>query len=119
MEKDNPCHGCGAICCRDMSMRILKPDTEHEISELRWQLHYDTVKVYIKSNRWHLLVHGNCIYLDEKGHCTIYDRRPQKCRDHKADNCERNSGEPYWDILISTPEELDEFWLKRYKKKIN
>jgi Fe-S-cluster containining protein len=101
------CSDCPAICCRNLSVRILKPTTKSEIEDLKWHLYYDTVKVYITSNRWHLLIKGKCIYLNRKNLCSIYDRRPAKCRRHNPPDCER-FGEIY-DVLISTPDELDEY----------
>jgi Fe-S-cluster containining protein len=112
--KQEGCRGCPSLCCRDLCMRILKPETEQEIAELRWQVRFDTVRIFITSNRWHLLIDGRCMYLQDDNLCAIYEDRPDKCRRHNAPDCERY-GE-FWDELIETPEELDA-WFERERKR--
>ena len=34
------------------------------------------------------VVDGKCNYLDEDGNCTIYDKRPQACRDYVCPYCD-------------------------------
>jgi len=101
------CLECPSICCKDLAIEISRPRSKHDIEELKWQLHFDTVRVFIAKRRWHLLVKGTCMYLGPDGLCTIYERRPAKCREHNPPDCERFG--QYWDVMISTPEEL-----KRY-----
>lgn len=107
------CSACPAVCCHDLSIQILRPVTRKEIDELKWHLHYDTVGVYIRDHRWHVVVKGRCMYLDDKNMCTIYDTRPDKCRDHMPPNCERYNG--WYDVLFTRPEELEDY-LKRKKR---
>ncbi|MBD3264401.1 MAG: YkgJ family cysteine cluster protein [Candidatus Omnitrophica bacterium] len=115
--KNKDCKICPAICCKNLAMEIGKPANNSEVEDLRWQLHFDTVKVFIRNRRWYQLVEGRCIYLTEEDRCAIYENRPQKCRKHNPPDCEY-FGE-FYDILISTPEELDSYFesLKKSKKK--
>ena len=99
------CASCEALCCRNLSMMIGKPETPSEVEDLRWQLHFDTVKVYIRNRRWYQLVEGNCSYLDDNNRCTIYADRPNKCRRYNPPECELY-GE-FHDTMLSTPEDLD------------
>lgn len=101
------CERCPALCCRDLSMLTSKPGTKSDIQEMKWELHFDSVRVYIRSHRWYLLIKGDCIYLDENNLCTIYTRRPSRCRRHNPPDCERYG--KYYDVLISTPEELEAY----------
>lgn len=96
-------------------MVIKRPRLKHEIETLRWYLHFDTVQIYIRSHRWHLLVKGKCIYLSKKNLCTIYDRRPDVCRDHSSDACEM-SGQ-WYDQMFTTPKDLDAYFNKKRKKR--
>lgn len=84
---------------------ITKPRTRDEIEDLKWQLRMDTVNVFVRKYKWHLLFKGNCIYLSRNNLCTIYDKRPGRCRRHDPSECERNG--KFYDTLISTPEELE------------
>ena len=110
------CQDCGAKCCHDLVMPIEKPKTDDDISELKWELQYDTVRVFIRSHRWYRLIQGRCIYLDANNRCTIYERRPRRCREMKPPDCE-HFGE-FWDVMITTPEELDEYFrLERERRR--
>ncbi|MCP4652473.1 MAG: hypothetical protein GY858_03700 [Candidatus Omnitrophica bacterium] len=104
---DNPCKGCKAVCCHDLAMHIGRPHTHGDVDLMCWYLHYDTVDIFIRHHRWYLLIKGKCIYLDKNYCCTIYKKRDERCRRHDSDSCEKN--EPYYDILIRTPEELKKY----------
>jgi len=101
------CIKCPSICCSDLTYTITRPRTREDIDELKWDLQYDTVRVFIKNRRWHEIIEGKCIYLLKNNLCKIYDRRPKKCRDHMPPDCDR-FGE-YYDVLIQTPEELEAY----------
>jgi Fe-S-cluster containining protein len=105
------CEGCPAICCHNLAMHIGKPENKFEMEELRWQLQFDTVKVYIKSRRWYQIVEGKCMYLDKDNRCSIYDHRMDKCREHNPPHCERYG--KFYDIMINTPDELNEYITKK------
>jgi Fe-S-cluster containining protein len=111
------CQECPAICCKDLAMAIGKPHTKAEIEDLKWQVRFNTVDVFIKHHHWYLRVKGRCMYLGRNNLCKIYKDRPDKCRVHKAPNCERFGD--YHEVLIRTPEELEDYLenLKRKSKK--
>ena len=117
-DQENPqakCIECSAKCCRNLAMMILKPRSQTDIQEVKWYLHFDTVNVFIRNHRWYVLVEGNCIYLDENNMCTIYDRRPDRCRRHPASDCEMTGD--YYDVLITTPEELEDYLNEEKRRK--
>ena len=102
------CIECPSYCCHDMSMMITKPRNRAEIREYKWYLHYDTVNIAIRSNKWYLVVKGRCIYLDENNMCAIYDRRPFRCRQHIPPDCEKFA--TWYETLFETPEQLEQYW---------
>jgi Fe-S-cluster containining protein len=108
------CAQCPSLCCKNLSIGILRPYTRKEIEELKWQLQFDTVRVYVRNSRWYQLVEGRCIYLGEDNYCTRYDDRPDKCRDHNPPDCEF-FGE-FYDVMISTPEELEAHLASKRRK---
>jgi len=116
IPKKDPCKGCGALCCHDLAMHIYRPRTKPDIEELRWQLRFDTVRVFIRNKRWFMLTEGRCMYLDKNDLCTIYEDRPKTCRNHPISQCERYCEGYYWDTLIETPEQLDKY-LKKKKNR--
>ena len=101
------CSVCPALCCKNLSVRILKPENQEEIDDLKWQLRFDTVSVYIRSNRWYQHVEGRCMYLDDNDLCTIYSDRPDTCRRHNPPECEFFG--KFYDVMLTTPEELEAF----------
>jgi len=86
---------------------IEKPKAKADVEEMRWQVRFDTASIYIRKHRWYLLAKGRCIYLDENSLCVIYARRPRRCRDHNPPECERYG--KFYDVLMTTPEQLDEY----------
>ena len=100
---------CNAICCNDLAVQIYKPVTKTEKEDLRWHLFFEGVKVFIKHRKWHLLVHSRCRYLSGENLCTIYDRRPDRCREHKHPHCELEG--KFYDTMIATPEQFDAYFL--------
>jgi len=109
------CNDCPALCCHDLVMPIEKPKTDQDVEELKWELQYDTVRCFVRSHRWYRLVKGRCIYLDRNNRCKIYARRPKRCREHKPPDCEF-FGE-FYDVMITTPEELDEYLAARKRRR--
>jgi Fe-S-cluster containining protein len=109
------CEGCPAFCCHDLVMPVLKPRTRTDIEELKWKLQYDAVSVFISNCRWHLQVKARCIYLTDKHLCSIYERRPDRCRDHSPSDCERYGS--YFDVRIDTPEELDAYLASEKRRR--
>ncbi|MFC1501088.1 YkgJ family cysteine cluster protein [Elusimicrobiota bacterium] len=112
---DKYCRKCKAICCHNLAMAIGKPVNRKEIEDLKWQLHFDTVKVYIHEHHWYQWVKGKCMYLSKDNRCTIYDKRPITCRRHNPPNCEYFGD--FYDVMLNTPEELEEYLISKKPKK--
>ncbi len=106
------CKTCNAPCCRDITMLITKPRTKTDVNELTQYLHFDTARVFIRSNKWYLIIDGKCIYLSMNNLCKKYTKRPARCRRHNPPDCERFAD--YYDVLVSTPEEFEDY-LSRMK----
>ena len=54
------CQDCPALCCHDLVVPIDKPRTADDIEELKWELQYDTIRVFVRSHRWYRLIAGRC-----------------------------------------------------------
>jgi len=109
------CSRCEAVCCKNLAMDIGRPANKKEVDDLKWQLHFDTVRVFIRHRAWHLLVEGKCIYLSDDHLCTIYDKRSDVCRQHNPPDCELHGH--FYDVMITTPDELDAYLYRKKKKK--
>ncbi len=107
------CQGCPAICCKNLAMEIGRPENKKEVEDLKWQLQFDTVRVYIRKNKWHQLVEGRCMHLSDDNFCLIYKDRPKICRRHNPPNCERYGD--YYDIMLNDPVDLERYLSGRKK----
>jgi hypothetical protein len=109
------CIACPAICCHDLAIEIHRPKNKHEIENYKWYMHYDTVFICIRNHRWYLAVKGRCIYLDDNDMCTVYNDRPEKCREHNPPECEKFGR--WYDVRIDTPAQLMDYLKPKKKKK--
>jgi len=113
--KEHVCLRCPSTCCHDLALLVPRPRTKADVEHLKWHLHYDTVHVAVRNHRWYVVVKGRCMYLDENDLCTIYERRPRRCRDHKPPHCERYGA--WYHTLLTTPEELDAHLAKEKRRR--
>jgi Fe-S-cluster containining protein len=116
--KQNPCAGC-SMCCRYIAMEIDRPEEKKDVEQIRWFLLHKDVWIFIDHDHsWNIQFNTPCEKLD--GHlCSIYEKRPQICRDYSTDNCEKYGNGDSFKILWKHEGEFSE-WLKDndpYKKK--
>ena len=109
------CHDCPAKCCHDLVLVMNKPRTRHDIDYYKWHLQFDTVSLAISGHRWYSVFKARCMYLDDDNLCTIYDRRPEKCRRHNPPNCEHFG--KWYDVMLTLPEELEDYLAKEKLRK--
>lgn len=95
------CHGC----CSYVTIPLEYPRSRTKIEEYRWYLVHRNVEIFIDhDSEWQLLFKTPCDYLDGKGYCTIYETRPDICREYQADSCSRVGSDHTH--LFAKPEEL-------------
>jgi Fe-S-cluster containining protein len=103
-----------AKCCRHFSLEIDRPRNRRDYDDLLWMLAHRQVSIYIENRKWYLMIHTACRFLDtETNLCTVYDTRPEMCREHSWRECEWHG--PYeFDEHFKSYEEF-----KRWMKKRN
>ena len=83
MEQSNPCFGCNAWCCRhaiDVKPIIDRADEEYALTR-----GYNIITIEEKRFMWKAY-ENQCPKLDDKtGECTIYEKRPDYCRNRPTD----------------------------------
>jgi hypothetical protein len=109
------CDGCPGMCCNGLEEQVIRPRTKKDIADYRWQLHFENTHYFIRNRRWYQLTLGACQYLDDNHFCTIYEDRPEVCRDHLPPACERH-GEIF-DVIFRTPEDFDAWLAKEERRK--
>jgi len=96
------------MCCRHLIMTIVKPESKKDLDSLKWQLHFEAVKIFIEADKWHLMIDSKCRYLGDYERCNQYARRPKICRRHNPPRCEFFGA--IYDVIFNTPEELEQYY---------
>ncbi len=82
------CEGCNALCCKYVAIEIDCPENLEDFEDIKWYVCHKSINVFVdEDNEWYVEFITPCQYLDEKGWCTIYNKRPQICRDYNQDEC--------------------------------
>ncbi len=109
------CSSCGQKCCRYVSIEMDMPQERADFDTFLWLLAHKNVCVYVEDDIWHVEFKTTCEKLGADGKCSIYDKRPQICRDHgigmgEEDSCEGFSDhQETCDHYFSSLEELEKF----------
>lgn len=111
------CATCkGSLCCTYVTQPISKPRTKQDFSNLLWQVSHAGVEAFRDEGEWYLLFEGRCSHLQADGRCGIYETRPEPCRDHSNDNCERDTPrEEGFDLHFKDYESLLAYCQKKFK----
>lgn len=82
------CQGCNSECCKYLSIEINTPEDEEDFEDIKWYAAHKNVSVYVdEDNEWHVEFKTSCDYLDKDGLCSIYNKRPNICREYSQDEC--------------------------------
>ncbi len=114
---EDKCASCkGSLCCTYVTQPIPKPRTKHDFSNLLWQVSHAGVEAFRDDGTWYLLFEGRCSHLQPGGRCGIYETRPEACRDHSNESCERDAPrEEGFDLHFKDYDSLLAFCKKKFK----
>ncbi|MCB1170266.1 MAG: YkgJ family cysteine cluster protein [Leptospiraceae bacterium] len=105
------CHGC----CMYITVPLEYPRSHDQRDLYTWYLLHRNVEIYIDHDKtWAIIFKTPCDKLLANGMCSIYETRPQLCRDYSPDSCSR-VGKDHMH-LFQTPAEMHAY-LDRNKKK--
>lgn len=116
LQLGNPCHACGAACCRYVAVALTPPRDEDDRDLFHWYLSHAGVCIYIdKDQDWWIQVGADCRHIVRDGGCGIYESRPRLCRKYGAEACER--ADPAGDNIaeFTTVEEFERFFAENYR----
>ena len=76
---------------------------------MRWYLLHERAAVFVDDDTWYLLVYSPCNFLDKETNlCSIYETRPNICREYSSDACEYEDHLVY-DQYFELPEQVEEY----------
>ncbi len=114
------CGGCIALCCRYLAVEVDRPTEPSDFDTLRWLMLHDRTQVFVEGRRWFVQIFNPCTALGPDQRCTIYDHRPEICRQYDSDWCEKDELEQGKsdDLTFRTLPELEAYrlrWVRRYE----
>ena len=94
-EEQDKCENCGR-CCNHIAIELDKPEDFDEFTEIIWYLMHKNIIVGIDhEDDWYIEIKTECkARIDEK--CTIYELRPNICREYNTDGCELHGDGSSW-----------------------
>lgn len=85
------CRECDKVCCKYFTVPLDKPEDDTDIDAMVWYLLHEGVSIFIDDEGdWFVNVTARCRELQADGLCGVYRTRPQICRDHTDEVCEKN-----------------------------
>lgn len=112
------CEHCAAACCRYLALPIDKPKSARDYDDLRWYLMHEDVSVFVEEGEWFVQFQTRCRNLGADNRCTIYDSRPEICREYEPGVCDYSGGRYDYDHLFTHPKQIDEHYFERTGKKL-
>jgi hypothetical protein len=84
----DPCHGCGAWCCKTLVFSRDRPQTASQLDFFRYCVGFPSVEVGVSDEDWGIVVRTTCRHL-EANRCSIFgqDERPLRCSYYDALKC--------------------------------
>ncbi len=118
MTPETKCSFCHrSICCTYTTQEIDTPRSMDDFDHMLWQMAHQNIQIYKDEDGWFLLINNRCRFLKDEGGCSIYDSRPQVCRDYSNDYCEYDEpAENGFDKFFDSYESLEAYCRKRFKK---
>jgi len=108
------CEQCGK-CCRYVFIDLDEPEEKVDWEEMRWFLTHKKVKIYKDEDGWGVEFITDCKYLINNK-CSIYEKRPDVCRDHIPGECDNEEGTFDYELIFDNVEDFDK-WLEKNKPK--
>ncbi|MBL3526701.1 MAG: YkgJ family cysteine cluster protein [gamma proteobacterium endosymbiont of Lamellibrachia anaximandri] len=115
---DDKCGRCANTkCCTYITEALgVAPRAKSDFEHLLWQVSHQGVEIYKDEDGWFLIFQGRCEHIQPGGGCSIYDERPQICRDYDNDWCELDaSAEEGFELYFRNYAELLSYCKKRFK----
>tara|TARA_Y100000034_G_scaffold132101_1_gene194293 strand:+ start:126 stop:521 length:396 start_codon:yes stop_codon:yes gene_type:complete len=113
------CAGC-SLCCEYICVEIDKPETKSDYDEIIWMLLHQNVWVYVdaEEDEWYVQFNTPCEKLQDNKLCGDHPHRPNVCRKHTQDSCEKYGEGSYFKHMFRTKDDFIK-WLKENKKDYN
>lgn len=110
------CQMCKGTCCKYVAVEIDTPESFDDFQDIRWYCAHKNVWVFMDDEDWYVAFDTPCEKLGDDWLCTIYEDRPDVCRNHKFGDCDYFlDGE--FDLEFRSLEEVDAYLKERFPRK--
>lgn len=113
------CEHCTAACCRYVALPLDKPARARDYDDIRWYLMHANISIFVEDGDWYVQFFTTCKNLGEENMCTIYETRPEMCREYEAGSCDYTGGGYDYDHLFTHPKQIEEFYRERTGKTLD
>ncbi len=107
------CEHCAAACCRYLALPLDEPTTARDYDDMRWYLMHEGINIFVEEGEWYIQIQTRCKHLGANNLCTIYDTRPEICREYEAKDCDYTVGTYGYDHLFTHAKQIEEFYRKK------
>jgi len=94
------------------------PRRARDYDDIRWYLMHESILIFVEEGDWYIQFSTRCRNLGADNRCTIYDVRPDICRDYEPGNCDYVGGTYGYDHLFTHPRQVEEYYEQRTGKKL-
>lgn len=112
------CEHCSAACCRYLALPMDKPTNARDYDDVRWYLMHQGISVFVEDGDWYIQYETRCKNLGADNLCTIYETRPEICREYQPIDCDYAGGTHGYDHLFTHPKQIEAFYEKRTGKSL-
>ena len=112
------CEHCTAACCRYVALPIETPARARDYDDIRWYLLHANITVFVEDGEWYIQFQTKCKELGADNLCSVYETRPQMCREYEAGSCDYTGNGYDYDHLFTHPKQIEEFYHKRTGKTL-
>lgn len=111
------CEHCTGLCCRYVALPLENPTTRRDFDDIRWFVMHEGVSVFCEEGDWFVQFASRCDSLRDDNLCSIYDTRPQICREYEAGECDYQGGDYSYELRFTTPEQVEAYSTKKFGKR--
>ncbi len=112
------CEHCQAACCRYLALPIDKPKTERDYDDIRWYVMHQGISIFVEEGSWYIQIRTTCKNLGGDNRCTIYETRPEICKEYDPGDCDYSGGDYGYDHFFSHASQIEEFYENKTGKKL-
>ncbi len=111
------CEHCTAVCCRYIALPIEEPTDRRDYDDIRWYVMHEGISVFVEDGDWYIQFATPCQNLRPDNMCGIYESRPAICREYQAGDCDYAGGEYKYEVLLTTPEQVEQYAIEQIGKR--